>query len=730
MLDPDPSPRSSLPPRRRRWRRHGKLPERPGEPPLFVARWNASVRGWTGIVLAGVVLALGGVLWLATVLVGQSRARVVDEFVAQERVHVEDSARSIEGDLNDVLEDLHFAVGWVKTGRPEEVEPQLRALLDIGHPYEAVVVVDGAGRAVLSIGDPQHDARPWMAALTASAREALTRPPGQVALVPPAAESGWRRAFTVPFAPTPGTRGALALLVDTQPFFEALPGEPGLHVVVIDGHGRALPATSPQLARALANPPPPLAEAVTAMRRGDTRTVRWTAAEANAVVPGLGETVVTMVPMHVRGAAAWSMAVLTPVGVIGASERALVVRIALTAAAIAGCLVALAGYLIVGARRGAALQLRLEHAQRLAHLRERTEKIVDNIPAAVLVLSAAGEVTASNRAFRDRAAGDAVGQPWRRAFANAGPAALDRIDALIGSARTSGAVASLPGATLALFGADGRYSVHAVPLEPRYADAQLLVVIEDLSQLRALEDQLLRAEKLATVGVLAAGIAHEIGTPLGIVRGRAEYIRGKLGEHAQSAGLLVIIEQIDLISRTIRQLLDFSRAKPAALRAVRLGPTARAVADLLRFEAERRKVTLAVDVADALPPLDADPDALQQLIVNLVMNALDAGHPGGRVAIAAAADGRPGDAVRIEVRDDGHGIAPEHRNQIFDPFFTTKKRGQGTGLGLTLCAKIVRDHGGEIEVDSEVGRGTTVVVRWPRAREDGHGASESIHPDR
>ena len=269
---------------------------------------------------------------------------------------------------------------------------------------------------------------------------------------------------------------------------------------------------------------------------------------------------------------------------------------------------ALAAYLIVGARRGAALQLRLHHAQRLAHLHDKTEKIVDNIPAAVLVLSDVGEITGLNRAFRDRLDGDVLGQPWPRAFAQAGPAALERLRALIDGAAASRTVASLPGATLSLFGVDGRYSVHAVPLEPRFAEARLLLVLEDLSELRALEDQLLRAEKLATVGVLAAGIAHEIGTPLGVVRGRAEYMRGKLGSDGPAAGgLNVIIEQIDLISRTIRQLLDFARARQAVVRAVRLEPIARAVADLLRFEAERRKVTLAVDVAPSLPPLPPMP---------------------------------------------------------------------------------------------------------------------------
>jgi len=688
------------------------------------------VRSWTAIVLVVVFAALAGVLWLAAALVGQARARVVDEFIVQERVHVTDSARNIESDLNDVLEDLHFAVGWVRQGRPEAVESQLRALLDIGHPYQAVVVVDGEGRSVLSIVDRAGDGTRFVESLTRAARQALARKPGALELVPPEATSGWRRAFTVPFATAEG-RGALALLVDTEPFFRALPGEAGLHVIVLDGHGRSLSATTPSLRAALEAPSPPLAELVASMRRGDDRQLRWSADEAARVLPALaGETVATIVPLRMHGVAAWSMAVMTPVGVIGQHERSLTVRIALTAAAIAGCLVALAAYLIVGARRGAALQLRLAHAQRLAHLHDKTEKIVDNIPAAVLVLSDVGEITALNRAFRDRLDDDVIGQPWTQAFARATPAALERVRALIAEAATTRNVASLPGATLPLFGADGRYNVHAVPLEPRFAEARTLVVVEDLTELRALEDQLLRAEKLATVGVLAAGIAHEIGTPLGIVRGRAEYMRGKLGGDGPAAGLGIIIEQIDLISRTIRQLLDFSRARQATVRAVRLEPIARAVVDLLRFEAERRKVRLAVDVAPGLPPLHADADALQQVLVNLTMNALDASHPGGHVTIAGFVDPKRADRGRIEVRDDGAGIPPEQRNQIFDPFFTTKKRGQGTGLGLTLCAQVVRDHGGRLEVDSEVGRGTTVIVTWPRAPEDGHDAIETNHPGR
>jgi signal transduction histidine kinase len=239
---------------------------------------------------------------------------------------------------------------------------------------------------------------------------------------------------------------------------------------------------------------------------------------------------------------------------------------------------------------------------------------------------------------------------------------------------------------------------------------------EELAKLQA---QLIHAEKLATLGVVATGIAHEIGTPLGVVRARAELVQGKVAEdHPARASLTVIIEQIDRVSRTIRGLLDFARVKPVAVQAVDLAAAGRTVADLLRFEAERRKVALHLDVGEPSPRAAADPDQLQQVLVNLVMNGLDACAPGGHVTVRAAAeDGR----ARVDVVDDGAGIPEALHKKVFDPFFTTKESGRGTGLGLPLSAQIVRAHGGEITLDSHEGRGTTVTVKWPLApREEAH----------
>ncbi|HVV86028.1 MAG TPA: ATP-binding protein [Kofleriaceae bacterium] len=233
-------------------------------------------------------------------------------------------------------------------------------------------------------------------------------------------------------------------------------------------------------------------------------------------------------------------------------------------------------------------------------------------------------------------------------------------------------------------------------------------------------DRFARAEKLATAGQLAAGIAHEIGTPLGIIRGRAEVAVARLGsEHPQAHGQQVIIDQIDHVSRLISQLLDYVRPQAPLVQPVDAAAALDAVANLLAAEAGKRGITMTTDGAADLPPLRADPGQLQQVLVNLTMNALDACLRGGKVELRArrAADDRH---LVLEVVDDGVGVPAESRAQIFDPFFTTKKRGQGTGLGLWVVAQLVRRHEGELELDSRPGAGTTVRITWPAhdAREE------------
>jgi signal transduction histidine kinase len=237
----------------------------------------------------------------------------------------------------------------------------------------------------------------------------------------------------------------------------------------------------------------------------------------------------------------------------------------------------------------------------------------------------------------------------------------------------------------------------------RYANA--------LAQAHELETQLVRADRLITVGVMATEIAHEIGTPLSVVRGRAEQVLRAATGGAGADDLRVVIKMVDNISGTVRQLLDFSRRSPLDKRSIPLAGVVERTQELLQFKLEARRLQLELELSDDLPMLTADPDQLQQVLVNLLLNACDASAPGGRLTLAARP--APADMVRIEVTDRGTGIEPDHLDDIFEPFFTTKPRGEGTGLGLAITAGIVRAHAGQIEVCSKVGEGTTISIVWP-----------------
>jgi two-component system, NtrC family, sensor histidine kinase HydH len=175
----------------------------------------------------------------------------------------------------------------------------------------------------------------------------------------------------------------------------------------------------------------------------------------------------------------------------------------------------------------------------------------------------------------------------------------------------------------------------------------------------------------------------------------------------------MIIKHIDHIASTIRQVLDFSRRQAIERRATALDMVLGRARGLLQWKLDARHLELELALEDELPLVAADPDQLQQVLVNLLLNACDASKEGDRIVISART-ARPG-VVQIEVADRGCGIAPEHMNAIFDPFFTTKKRGEGTGLGLSIVASIVRNHNGEINVASAIGKGTTIIIGWPVA---------------
>jgi signal transduction histidine kinase len=263
------------------------------------------------------------------------------------------------------------------------------------------------------------------------------------------------------------------------------------------------------------------------------------------------------------------------------------------------------------------------------------------------------------------------------------------------------------------------------------------------------ERQLQQAQKLASLGRLASEVAHEIGTPLSIISGRTEVIQKKLPpDHPLARDAGTVLRQVERISRILRQLLDYARPRRLTRNPLSVEPVFHRVVELLDPLAGRRHVTLVAQVPGALPPILADADQLQQVLLNLVTNALDATSPGGQVRLTASdedsgpmpppAEGRlrirrgrtPQPCVTLRVDDTGCGIPPERLEKIFEPFFSTKERGGGTGLGMAIVEDIARAHGAAIEIESAEGCGTTIWLHWPSttagAEPAGNGDTEAL----
>jgi two-component system NtrC family sensor kinase len=238
---------------------------------------------------------------------------------------------------------------------------------------------------------------------------------------------------------------------------------------------------------------------------------------------------------------------------------------------------------------------------------------------------------------------------------------------------------------------------------------------EQRARQQALE-QLRHAERINTVGRLAAGVAHELGTPLNVVGLEAKRIAvGRAVGEAAQEGAKVIATQAERMTLIISQLLDFARRRSPRMSAVELGEVASTTLSLVAALAARSGVTLCHEAAQKVH-VNADAGQMQQVLTNLVVNALQASPPGAEVRVTTGhepSDHQPTRAAFVRVVDAGSGIEPDALPRIFEPFFTTKDVGQGTGLGLAVAEGIVEEHGGRIEVTSAPGAGASFTVRLP-----------------
>jgi PAS domain S-box-containing protein len=247
----------------------------------------------------------------------------------------------------------------------------------------------------------------------------------------------------------------------------------------------------------------------------------------------------------------------------------------------------------------------------------------------------------------------------------------------------------------------------------------VLSISKDISERKNLQYQLMRTEKLASIGELAAGVAHEINNPLAGILGYAQFIL----EQVEKKGLneftakiysqyLSYIEREAQRCKTIVQnLLRFSRADRAEHTSLDINTVVEDTLVFTKHQLEMHKISLIKNLEPTLPEIRGNTHQLQQVLTNLVINARQAMPEGGTLTISTRFNA---ETVEVEIKDTGCGIPEENLNKIFDPFFTTRKAGEGTGLGLSVSYGIVKEHGGQLTVKSKVGEGTTFLVSLPR----------------
>ncbi|MFZ5799342.1 MAG: ATP-binding protein [Desulfobulbaceae bacterium] len=266
---------------------------------------------------------------------------------------------------------------------------------------------------------------------------------------------------------------------------------------------------------------------------------------------------------------------------------------------------------------------------------------------------------------------------------------------------------------LTLAGTDGRernLSVNCTGITTEDGDTVgTMLILHDLTEIKQLQASLQKQEKLAAIGNLAAGVAHEVRNPLSSIKGYATYFASLFEEGSErKKAAEVMSAEVERLNRVISELLEIARPSDIKPKATDVSFLLASSLRLVQQEAETAGVRLKTDISEGLPPFALDPDRLTQALLNLYINAIQAMPTGGQLAVSAVENAA---GLEITVSDSGAGIRPEEVGKIFDPYYTTKNT--GTGLGLAVVQKVVEAHGGAIQVRSEPGRGTSFTITLP-----------------
>jgi hypothetical protein len=377
---------------------------------------------------------------------------------------------------------------------------------------------------------------------------------------------------------------------------------------------------------------------------------------------------------------------------------------------------AISGYVAVAIENALLLEEQAQRAKELARLKEFNENIIESINVGVMVINLRGRITNWNGALeqiyglrREQAIGRRITEVFQSEMLHALRELMARSEWQGGEpvniykfrARSAG-------------DQDLTLNISLAALQSKTAEVEgTLVAIEDVTERVSLEEQLQQTDKLSSIGLLAAGVAHEVNTPLAGISSYSQMLMQQIPETDPRHHLLEKIHrQTSRASSIVNNLLNFSRVSDSRYVLVNLNRLIDDTIQLLEAQLRNTEIEIVRRYAEDLPLAPGNAPKLQQVLMNLILNARDAMPYGGRLEITTEADD---DVVAISVRDTGLGIEPEHLTKIYDPFFTTKQIGKGTGLGLAVSYGIIRDHGGHITVESKLSEGTLFQITLPLA---------------
>ena len=378
-------------------------------------------------------------------------------------------------------------------------------------------------------------------------------------------------------------------------------------------------------------------------------------------------------------------------------------------------LLTLANYVGIAIENANLYQSLKEKAGEYERLKEFSENIVESINVGILAAGLDDRVESWNTQM-ERLSGigreDALGRKLSELFP---PALVAQLELTQGEM----SIHHLDKFGLDTSRGEATFNIAIAPLVSREMERiGRLVIFDDITDRAELERRLVQADKLSSIGLLAAGVAHEVNTPLAVISTYAQMLGKQVaGDEQKSRMLDKIARQTFRASEIVNSLLNFSRTSTAELVEVQINKVIQETLTLLEHQMKNAAVEVRVTLDPDLEPVKGNAGKLQQVFLNLFMNARDAMEPRGVLEVITR---RGENGVEVDVIDTGHGIAPEHLSRIYDPFFTTKSAKKGTGLGLSVTYGIIQEHGGAIEALSKPGEGTCFHLEFPAIRRAVH----------